>query len=91
MASEWMLVACLAALVIVALLSVRLIQAARRRESRRVSTEDGFLTFGLLLVARIVFGDDRLIGYSLIGFVLSLAIVWPSVQRERCATELAED
>ena len=79
MASEWTLVACLAALGIVALLSVRLIQAARRRESRRVSTEDGFLTFGLLLVALgVVFGDDRLIGYSLIGagLVLSLAIVW---------------
>ena len=79
MASEWTLVACLAALGIVALLSARLIQAARRRESRRVSTEDGFLTFGLLLVALgIVFGDDRLIGYSLIGagLVVSLAIVW---------------
>ena len=79
MASEWTLVACLAALGIVALIFVRLIQAAHRRESRRVSTEDGFLTFGLLLVALgIVFGDDRLIGYSLIGagLVVSLAIVW---------------
>ena len=78
MASEWMLVACLAALGIVALLSVRLAQAARGRESRRVSTDDGFLTFGLLLVALgIVFGDDRLIGYLLIGagLVFSLAMV----------------
>jgi hypothetical protein len=78
-ASGWTLVAGLAALGIVAVLFVRMIQAARRRESRRVSAEDGFLTFGPLLVALgIVFGDDRVIGYSLIGagVVLSLAVVW---------------
>jgi hypothetical protein len=50
-----------------------------RRWTPKPSAEDGLMIFGPLLVALgIVFGDDHVVGYSLIGggVVLALTVAW---------------
>jgi hypothetical protein len=58
---------------VLAIVSILILFASRGKREKRLTPLAG-LAFGLIL-AGIFFGDDRLIGYSLLGVGVALAIV----------------
>ena len=75
MASGWTLLAAAAALGVAAVLALRLL--SQKPAAERIAAGSGPLLLGPLLVALgIIFGDDPLVGYSLIaaGVVASIVV-----------------
>ena len=78
MASGWTLLAGIIAIIVVVTFGA-LVWRARdsARPGTRASALDGLLILALTLAALgIVFGDDRLIGYSLMGAGVVVAMLW---------------
>jgi hypothetical protein len=81
MATGWMLVAGLAAM----FMAVSLAAVVLRVRGRTTTATDGWLGLGPALVALgIVFGDDRLVGYALMGAGVLLSVVL-AIQRRSTA------
>ncbi len=60
-------------IVVLALIVILVFIVNRKRKEKRLSKLAG-LSFAFI-IAGIVFGDDRLVGYSLMGFGVILAII----------------
>jgi len=60
-------------IIVLAIIALLVFFVNRNRKEKRLSKLAG-LSFGFI-IAGIIFGDDRLIGYSLIGIGVILAII----------------
>lgn len=82
MASGWTLLAAAGALGVVAVLAIRLL--SQKLASNRISAEDSPLLLGpLLIVLGIIFGDDLIVGYALIGSGVIMSLVVSFQRRKR--------
>jgi len=67
----WLIIAIAVGIILVAIAI-----AFQTRKKKQAIQDDALLTFGVtLVVLGIIFGDDRLVGYSFIGVGVLLSIV----------------
>jgi hypothetical protein len=84
MASGWLLVAGVGALGIVLVVLVRMGLLPGPRTGRRSSAAVAPLTLGpMLVVLGIVFGDDRVVGYTLMGVGVGVSLAVAFYQNRR--------